>query len=61
GKAAPDAPFRVLHEFRGFTTDDRWLLFTPSAPWTNVRILRVRTTDSPSWVAWREIRVLPAT
>jgi len=59
GKAAPGDPYQLLHEFTGFTTDDQWLDYSPLTPWENVRFLRVETTVSPSWVAWREIEVYP--
>lgn len=55
GRTGAADPYRPLHEFAGFTSDDRWLTYSPPAPWENVRFLRVETTVSPSWVAWREI------
>lgn len=60
GKASAGAPYDLLYEFAGFTTDDQWLHHAPSAPWENVRYLRIRTIESPSWVAWREIQVYPS-
>lgn len=48
----------LLHEFKGTTADGDVLRFTPGAPWTNLRAVRVETRASPSWVAWREIEVL---
>lgn len=60
GKARPDDPFRLLHEFAGSTADGQRLEYAPPAPWENVRFLRIETTQSPSWVAWREIEVYPA-
>jgi hypothetical protein len=56
-KAAPGEPYRVLHTFTGVTTDGQWLSYSPSTPWQGVRFLRVETIESPSWVAWREIRI----
>jgi F5/8 type C domain/Cellulase (glycosyl hydrolase family 5) len=57
GKATPDAAYQLLHEFSGFTTDRQWLRHAPATPWTGIRFLRVEMTDSPSWVAWREVQV----
>jgi hypothetical protein len=34
------------------------LQFEPEEPLQDVRYLRVTTTLSPSWVAWREIEVI---
>ncbi len=39
------------------TADGDWLVFRPKRPVPDVRALRIRTVESPSWVAWREIRV----
>jgi predicted amidohydrolase YtcJ/peptidoglycan hydrolase-like protein with peptidoglycan-binding domain len=51
----------LLHEFRGPTDDGQQL--EASSSWPAVRYLRFETTESPSWVAWREIAVFgsPAT
>ncbi len=59
GKARPGDPYQLLHEFEGFTTDAQWLDYSPPTPWEDVRFLRVETTMSPSWVAWREIQLYP--
>ncbi len=59
GKARAGDPYRSLHEFAGFTTEGQWLEYSPPTPWENVRFLRVETTVSPSWIAWREIHVYP--
>jgi len=59
GKAGADDPYELLHEFAGFTTEGEWLIYTPPTPWEDVRFVRVRTTVSPSWIAWREIEVNP--
>ncbi len=48
----------LIHEFKGFTTDPDVLEFTPTTSLTNVQIVKVITTQSPSWVAWREIDVI---
>lgn len=39
------------------TADGDWLVVRPKRPVPDVRALRIRTVESPSWVAWREIRV----
>jgi Ca2+-binding RTX toxin-like protein len=59
GKARAGDPYQLLHEFTGFTTDDQLLDHSPLTPWENVRFVRIETITSPSWVAWREIRVYP--
>ena len=48
-----------LHEFIGFTTDSDLLEFAPSTPLSNIRYIKIVTSQGPSWVAWREIRVIP--
>jgi hypothetical protein len=55
---ADAASLTLLHEFKGFTQELDTLEFTPSAPQTDIRYLKVVTTQSPSWVAWREIEVI---
>jgi hypothetical protein len=45
----------LLHEFSGSTSDGMTLDYAPPTPWSNLYGLRLRTTASPSWVAWREI------
>lgn len=45
----------VLGSFDGNTQSGQVLVL--SGPFTGVRYLRVQTTASPSWVAWREINV----
>jgi len=47
----------LVHEFKGFTKDPDTLEFIPSVPLTNIRYVKIVTTQSPSWVAWREIEV----
>ncbi len=48
----------ILYEFRGRTSDQQVLEFKPASPIAGIRYIRVLTTQSPSWVAWREIEVL---
>jgi hypothetical protein len=47
-----------VYEFRGKEYDFDLLYYVPSAPLTNIRYVRIVTTESPSWVSWREIEVL---
>ncbi len=48
----------LLHEFKGSTQDPNILEFKPSLPLTNIRYIKILTTQSPSWVSWREIDVI---
>lgn len=45
----------LLGTLEGTTQDGQWLEF--AAPATNLRYVRITTTQSPSWVAWREIEI----
>ena len=47
-----------LHVFDGNTTYGDELTWTPPAPLAGIRVLRIETTRSPSWVAWLEIEVV---
>ena len=49
---------QLAYEFRGHEYDYDVLNFVPAAPQTNIRFVRIVTTESPSWVSWREIEVL---
>lgn len=49
-----------LHVFRGPTADSDVLVFTPDEPLRGIRTIRIETTFTPSWVAWREIEVIGA-
>lgn len=44
----------------GTTRDGETLDARAGGPWPGVRYVRIETTSSPSWVAWREIQVLDA-
>jgi len=48
---------QLLHEFIGTTTEGQVLEYQWPEPLENIRILYVITTESPSWVAWREIEL----
>jgi hypothetical protein len=52
------ANLRAVHTFKGQTRDGQVLAWTPSAPLRGVLIVRILTTRSPSWVAWREIGLI---
>ncbi len=55
--AAPGDQEHLLHEFAGETTDSEALDYTPTKPLAGIRYIRVETTASPSWIAWKEIEV----
>jgi hypothetical protein len=50
--------FIDLHIFAGPSEDSKWLVVSPPEPWPAIQIIRIETTASPSWVAWREIEIL---
>ena len=52
--------FEQLHIFSGPTADSDVLVFRPEQPISEIRLLRIETTTSPSWVGWREIEVIAA-
>ncbi len=55
---------KLVHEFSGEMADYDVLSYLPASPLLNIRYVRIVTTESPSWVSWREIEVvapLPAT
>ena len=47
-----------VHEFAGFTRDSDVLEFITDGPMDNIRFIKIVTTQSTSWVAWREIEVI---
>jgi len=49
--------YRLLYKFHEDTGDGLELDVSPVAGWAGVRYLKIETTESPSWVAWREIAV----
>ena len=51
-----DGSYTVLGELDGETKDNTWLRVT-GGPWNGLTAIRVETSQSPSWVAWREIQV----
>jgi hypothetical protein len=54
----PDESLRLVHTFSGSTSENQILTFQPDSPLTGVQYVRIVTTLSPSWVAWREIEVI---
>lgn len=56
--AGPDADhLQMIYEFKGNTTDSQTLEHQFPDPLPDIRIVRIVTTQSPSWVAWREIQI----
>ncbi len=53
-----DRGMSLIHEFSGNTSDSQILEFSPDTPLTGIQFVRIVTTSSPSWVAWREIEVI---
>jgi F5/8 type C domain-containing protein len=47
-----------LHVFDGSTNRGDVLEWSPPSPLKGIRVIRIETTLSPSWVAWLEIEVL---
>ncbi|MCL5074512.1 MAG: discoidin domain-containing protein [Chloroflexi bacterium] len=47
----------LVYTFGGNTSDGQVLSYTFSSPLSGVSRVRINTTSSPSWVAWREVRV----
>ena len=56
-RATTGDPWDLRHAFIGATVDNQVLEHTPPSAWTNVRYVRVETTASVSWVAWKEIEL----
>jgi hypothetical protein len=48
----------LLHTFTGSTADSDVLVFTPETPVGGIRLIRIETRSSPSWIGWREIEVI---
>ncbi|PWU22443.1 MAG: hypothetical protein C5B48_10045 [Candidatus Rokuibacteriota bacterium] len=59
GKLSATDPYTLLHVFAGPTVDSQTLRTTLDTPFT-ARYIRIQSTTSPSWVAWREVGVYPA-
>jgi plastocyanin len=56
-RATTGDPWDLRHEFIGVTVDHQVLEHVAGSAWTNVRYVRVETTSSVSWVAWKEIEL----
>ena len=56
-RASTNDAYQTVYEFQGFTNENDWLIFKPDTPLENVSWIRIQTTASPSWVAWKEIQV----
>lgn len=56
---APD--FSLLETFSGNTQSNQTLTYLAPIPLHAYRYIRVETTQSPSWVAWREITIHKST
>jgi hypothetical protein len=52
--------FQLLHTFSGNTKDGDVLEFTAPQAIAGIQYVRVETTESASWVSWREIEVIAA-
>lgn len=48
----------LVHTFDGVTSDSQSLIFELSEALRGVRYIRIETTYTPSWVGWREIKVI---
>jgi hypothetical protein len=48
----------LVYEFGANTKDSDVLEYAPATPLADIRFVKIVTTRSPSWVAWREIEVL---
>ena len=48
---------KMANEFRGYSADGDALEFIPAPGLENMRIIRIVSVESPSWIAWREIEI----
>lgn len=53
------AEYIKIAELKGFTSDPQVLEFRSSSPMENIANIKIETLKSPSWVAWREIEIIP--
>lgn len=56
-RASGPPGFRRIGRLDGRTREGDWLVIRLKQPLRDVTSLRVRTTQGPSWVAWRELRI----
>jgi hypothetical protein len=54
----PDDDLRLVQEFRENSADNDILVFEPDNPLAAIQVIRVVTSQSPSWVSWKEIEIL---
>jgi predicted amidohydrolase YtcJ len=54
---ASASELKPVREISGYTSDNDVLEIIPDKPLSGIRFIKVLTTQSPSWVAWREIEV----
>jgi hypothetical protein len=52
--------YMLLTTFDAETQDGEALSFSPDTPISGIQFVRIETTVSPSWVAWREIKIIAA-
>lgn len=50
--------YLLMQEFQGFTEDGQWIIIQMPEPIRGVRFIQIKTTNSPSWISWREIQVI---
>jgi hypothetical protein len=50
----------TLHIFVGVTQDSDVLIYKPAEPMLGIRYLWIDSTESPSWISWREIEAIQA-
>ena len=55
---ASELDLALVHEFAGSTADGDLLEYIPEIPMHGIRYVKILTTESPSWVAWRDIEIL---
>ncbi len=56
-RKANGAAFTTVATLSGATQGEQWLRWFPNAPLHGIRWVRIVTTASPSWAAWREVQV----
>jgi len=56
--SSTNGEFQLLYTFTGDTADGQILTYTPPQLIQGIQFIRVETTVSPSWVAWREIEIV---
>jgi hypothetical protein len=47
-----------VYEFNGFTRGEEQLEYIFPEPLDEIQYVRLVTTQSPSWVSWKEITIL---